>query len=149
MKWPYNLAGGGWVPFLLPAQNWFKPPFIIYPPLVFIVAIVPIGLWSTCIWRILGFSIHFHRYTCFAWTNIFASKTQLEPTLVWYTGLCPLSTLIARTPPVLISYWVRTWLSTQLLITYLDDLIIIQVGYQSLNTNAKTLKSEFFNFLNF
>jgi len=33
--------------------------------------------------------------------------------------------------PVLGGCWVLTWLSTQVLITYLDDLVIIQVGYQS------------------
>jgi hypothetical protein len=39
--------------------------------------------------------------------------------------------------PVLTGYWVLTQLSTWLLITNLDDPIIIQVGYQSLHTDKK------------
>jgi hypothetical protein len=61
--------------------------------------------------------------------------------------------------PELVGYWVSTWLLITYqsvidfvdnwlnwywilknLITYLDDLIIIQVGYQSLNINAQINK---------
>jgi len=72
--------------------------------------------------------------------------------------------------PELVGYWVSTWLSGWLLITYqsvidfvdnwlnwywilknlityLDDLIIIQVGYQSLNINTQKKKKKEILFL--
>jgi hypothetical protein len=51
--------------------------------------------------------------------------------------------------PVLAGYWVLTQLSTWLLITFLDDPIIIQVGYQPLHTDSKIKTTEKNDFLFF